>query len=240
MTITSLLQFCLLPFWTLRGRCGWMLALMVIAVSGMESLLLDWKIIIQIIKGKDKKLKSVENVRRDSKQIGHNVKGPEIPIFSLFPWKVTGGDISESIFSLGDFIGRSWQPYALKKLLNNCHLPSGFSLAGTAQRSSVLCSWEHPHIQSPLCPVCPSSMAFVHHCCRIQTPHTLHCFFLFPHELGKCSYSHLRTTGLRHLKTKGCKVKDIYALHTFRCLMWFSKASNCIKHPTPADCDGST
>lgn len=62
-----------------------MLALMVIAVSGMESLLLDWKIIIQIIKGKDKKLKSVENVRRDSKQIGHNVKGPEIPIFSLFP-----------------------------------------------------------------------------------------------------------------------------------------------------------
>lgn len=37
------------------------------------------------IKAKDKKLESVENVRRDSQQIGHSVKGTEVSIFSLFP-----------------------------------------------------------------------------------------------------------------------------------------------------------
>lgn len=85
MTIKSLLQFCLLPFWTLRGRCGWVLALMVITVSGMGSLLLDWKIIPQMLKQKTKSLNLYKSVRRDSQQIGHSVKGTEVLLFSFFP-----------------------------------------------------------------------------------------------------------------------------------------------------------
>lgn len=57
-----------------------MLPLMfVITVSGMESLLLDWKRIIQILK--DKKFESAENVRRASQQTGHSVQGTEVSVF---------------------------------------------------------------------------------------------------------------------------------------------------------------